>query len=134
MYVGMTRAKENLYLSWASERTIFGKTKWNMPSRFLLEAGFGEQLSNSAAARTINRRNDFNFNKDVEVSFEDTMDMPKQTDNSPYQIGTMVSHPTFGNGKIIEKSGSGDDLKLIVLFNGGQWKKLLAKFANLKII
>ena len=45
----------------------------------------------------------------------------------------MVSHPTFGNGKIIEKSGSGEDLKLIVLFNGGQWKKLLAKYANLKI-
>ncbi|WP_413853762.1 ATP-dependent helicase [Candidatus Ruminimicrobium bovinum] len=134
MYVGMTRAKENLYLSWASERTIFGKTKWNMPSRFLFEAGFTEHLSNFAANRIVKTRNEFNFNKDVEVSFEDTMDVPKQTDNSPYQIGTMVSHPTFGNGKIIEKSGSGDDLKLIVLFNGGQWKKLLAKYANLKIV
>ena len=134
MYVGMTRAKENLYLSWASERTIFGKTKWNMPSRFLLEAGFNEHLSNSVATRVINKRNDFTFNKDVEVSFEDIMDIPQKADKSPYQIGTMVSHPTFGNGKIIEKSGSGDDLKLIVLFNGGQWKKLLAKYANLKII
>ena len=133
MYVGMTRAKENLYLSWASERTIFGKTKWNMPSRFLLEAGFTEHLSNSAANRVVKTRNEFNFNKDVEVSFEDSMDIPQKTDNSPYQIGTMVSHPTFGNGKIIDKSGFGDDLKLIVLFNGGQWKKLLAKYANLKI-
>lgn len=46
----------------------------------------------------------------------------------------MVSHNVFGNGKIIEKSGSGDDLKLIILFAGGQWKKLLAKFANLTVI
>ena len=133
MYVGMTRAKENLYLSWASERTIFGKTKWNMPSRFLLEAGFTEHLSNAAANRVIKTKDEFNFNKDVEISFEDSMDIPQKTDNGPYQIGTMVSHPTFGNGKIIDKSGSGDDLKLIVLFNGGQWKKLLAKYANLKI-
>jgi DNA helicase-2/ATP-dependent DNA helicase PcrA len=45
-----------------------------------------------------------------------------------------VSHPAFGNGKIIEKSGAGDDLKLVVLFSNGQWKKLIAKFANLTII
>ena len=51
-----------------------------------------------------------------------------------YAIGTLVSHPVFGNGKIIEKSGSGDNLKLVVLFSNGQWKKLLAKFANLTIL
>ena len=36
-YVAMTRAKEKLYLSWAVERTIFGETQANMPSRFLFE-------------------------------------------------------------------------------------------------
>jgi DNA helicase-2/ATP-dependent DNA helicase PcrA len=40
MYVGMTRAMENLYLCWAKKRTIYGKTKFNFPSRFILETDF----------------------------------------------------------------------------------------------
>ncbi|MDD5021345.1 MAG: UvrD-helicase domain-containing protein [Endomicrobiaceae bacterium] len=139
MYVGMTRAKENLYMSWASERTVFGKTKWNVPSRFLLEAGFKEQLSTRLAQ---NISSNFNYKKDFSQepqykqknSFIDIDEPPKIIDTGPYAIGTMVAHPTFGNGKIIEKSGAGDDLKLVVLFGNGQWKKLLAKFANLTIV
>jgi DNA helicase-2/ATP-dependent DNA helicase PcrA len=128
MYVGMTRAKENLYMTWATERTVFGKTKWNVPSRFLLEAGFKEQLSNRTATNIINNTP---FKQKEEVSYEP---IDKEDDNDTYKIGTIVYHQVFGNGKIIEKSGSGDNLKLVVLFSGGQWKKLLAKFANLTII
>ncbi len=58
----------------------------------------------------------------------------ERVDNSSYQIGTIVSHQTFGNGKIIGKECSGDNLILTVLFSNGQEKKLLAKFANLTII
>lgn len=131
MYVGMTRAKENLYMTWATERTVFGKTKWNVPSRFLLEAGFTEQLSNRAARNVVTNNVSFvSKYKEEEITYEPL----ERVDNSPYQIGTIVSHQAFGNGKIIEKSGSGDNLKLVVLFSNGQWKKLLAKFANLTII
>lgn len=130
MYVGMTRAKENLYMTWATERTVFGKTKWNVPSRFLLEAGFTEQLSNRAARNVTNNVSFASKYKEEEITYEPL----ERADNSPYQIGTLVSHQAFGNGKIIEKSGSGDNLKLVVLFSNGQWKKLLAKFANLTII
>jgi DNA helicase-2/ATP-dependent DNA helicase PcrA len=127
-------------MSWASERTVFGKTKWNVPSRFLLEAGFTEQLSTRSAQNNIS--SNFNYKKDFSQepqyrqknSFIELDEPPKIADNTPYSIGTMVMHPTFGNGKIIEKSGSGDDLKLVVLFGNGQWKKLIAKFANLTII
>lgn len=130
MYVGMTRAKENLYMTWATERTVFGKTKWNMPSRFLLEAGFTEQLSNRAARNVVTNPALFESKYKEEITYEPL----ERVDDSPYQIGTLVSHQAFGNGKIIEKSGSGDNLKLVVLFSNGQWKKLLAKFANLTII
>ncbi len=130
MYVGMTRAKENLYMTWATERTVFGKTKWNMPSRFLLEAGFTEQLSNRAARNVVTNTIPFESKYKEEITYEPL----ERADDSPYQIGTLVSHQAFGNGKIIEKSGSGDNLKLVVLFSNGQWKKLLAKFANLTII
>ena len=128
MYVGMTRAKENLYMTWATERTVFGKTKWNVPSRFLLESGFKEQLSNRTATNIINNTP---FKQKEEVSYEP---IDKEDGNDTYKIGTIVYHQVFGNGKIIEKSGSGDNLKLVVLFSGGQWKKLLAKFANLTVI
>ncbi|MBO7610742.1 MAG: UvrD-helicase domain-containing protein [Elusimicrobia bacterium] len=130
MYVGMTRAKENLYMTWATERTVFGKTKWNMPSRFLLEAGFTEQLSNRAARNVVTNSMPFESKYKEEITYEPI----ERVDDSPYQIGTIVSHQAFGNGKIIDKSGSGDNLKLVVLFSNGQWKKLLAKFANLTVI
>ncbi len=138
MYVGMTRAKENLYMSWASERTVFGKTKWNVPSRFLLEAGFTEHLS-QRSAETITRNFDFNSNFSSSNNFKQSAQTyrepePVIADSSPYSIGTSVIHPVFGNGKIIEKSGAGDNLKLVVLFGNGQWKKLLAKYANLTIV
>ena len=128
MYVGMTRAKENLYMTWATSRTVFGKPHFNMPSRFLLEAGFNEQLSTRKATNFINCT-PFKYKQE---NFYEPID--KEDDNDTYKIGTIVYHKVFGNGKIIEKSGSGDNLKLIVLFSGGQWKKLLAKFANLTII
>lgn len=138
MYVGMTRAKENLYMSWAAERTVFGKTKWNVPSRFLLEAGFKEQLSDNSArniAANFNYASNFSRENEIQKNTFIEIDEPKRIkDDSPYSIGTTVSHPAFGNGKIIEKSGAGDDLKLVVLFSNGQWKKLIAKFANLTII
>ena len=146
MYVGMTRAKENLYMTWASQRTVYGKTKFNVPSRFLLEAGFSEQLSSRSARNFV--RN-FNFRQketihdvsdiremdnsftDEEITYE-PIDKPEDT--SPYKIGMSVFHQVFGNGKIVEKSGKGDDEKVIVAFSNGQWKKLLSKYANLQIL
>ena len=112
MYVGMTRAKENLYLSWAAERKIFGKSRWNIQSRFIDESKIVQDDDN-----TIRK-----------------VYQPEEKDLSGYQIGTRVKHEKFGPGKIIEKSGSGDDLKLIILFDTGAWKKLLVKYAKLEKI
>ena len=108
---------------------MFGKTQFRMPSRFLLEAGFSEQLSTRAAYNVTNNASFVSKFKE-EITYEPL----ERVDNGPYQIGTIVSHQVFGNGKIIEKSGSGDNLKLVVLFSNGQWKKLLAKFANLTVV
>ena len=160
MYVGMTRAKKHLYLCWASERTVYGKTRWNMPSRFIAEAGFKEEFAerkpnpnsfnrgfnrtkwNSAnayggGAKTQYKYKDENsyeyIPSDDEISKDEPLYAPN-ADSSPYKIGTLVSHPVFGKGKIIEKSGIGDDLKLVVLFENHQWKKLLARVSNLTLI
>jgi DNA helicase-2/ATP-dependent DNA helicase PcrA len=158
MYVGMTRARKNLFLTWASERTVYGKTRWNMMSRFAAEAGFKDEFarqSPSFKSGYFNKRDwRENSGKTVyakavyEYKNEDSCDyMPSDdeiikdeplyvpsADASPYNIGDFVSHPVFGEGKIIEKNGKGDDVKLVVLFGSGQWKKLLAKVANLRIL
>jgi len=159
MYVGMTRAKKHLYLCWASERTVYGKTHWNIPSRFIAEAGFKDEYAqrepkplfnqgfnrtkwgsyggNQKTAKTEYKyKNEENYDyipADDEIVKSEPLYVPA-SDQSPYKIGVLVSHPVFGNGKIIEKSGAGDDLKLVVLFENGQWKKLLAKAAKLTLI
>jgi DNA helicase-2/ATP-dependent DNA helicase PcrA len=155
----MTRAIKNLYLCWATERTVYGKTKWNMPSRFITEAGFREEVierqhniknfnqgfyrtkwnaaSNSKQYNNFSRAKISYRSEDSYKYSELTKDEPLYTpssDSSPYKIGTIVSHPIFGKGKIIEKNGIGNDLKLVVLFETGQWKKLLARVANLSVI
>jgi DNA helicase-2/ATP-dependent DNA helicase PcrA len=45
MYMGMTRARKRLYLCWSTERKVYGKTMWNIPSRFIEEAGFKDESS-----------------------------------------------------------------------------------------
>ncbi len=107
-YVGMTRAKQRLYLTCASERRLFGNWSWNMPSRFINEAGL---VIDSG-----------------KICDEKGSDKPARS----FSVGEIVRHSQFGEGKILDASGSGDDVKIVVLFNDGQWKKLLVKYANLE--
>lgn len=156
MYVGMTRARKHLYLCWATERTVFGKTKWNMPSRFIGEAGFKEEFIKKDFVPRHNFKtfsqskwNIKNTNR-AQIEYQDTdtyrysssedelssdklLYTPKK-DSDFYKIGTKISHPVFGNGKIIDKIGVDNDLKLVILFDSGNWKKLLAKIANITIL
>ncbi|MDR1721119.1 MAG: UvrD-helicase domain-containing protein [Endomicrobium sp.] len=141
MYVGMTRAKKHLYLCWAEERNVHGKTRWNMPSRFIVEAGFNHVLDETEQKLSSNKKNlqaktfyknTDNDNSDYNIAKDEAF--LNIEDANPYKIGTVVLHPVFGKGKIIEQSGTGNNLKLIILFENGQWKKLLAKIANLTFI
>ncbi|MDR1417961.1 MAG: UvrD-helicase domain-containing protein [Endomicrobium sp.] len=151
MYVGMTRAKKHLYLCWATERTIFGKIKWNMPSRFIREAGFKEEFVQRNFIpkhnfRIFGRDNNYekpNYKNYAQISYKNSYDYippdegvltKKQEDNSVYKIGAKILHPTFGNGKIIDKIGTDNDLKLVILFDSGTWKKLLAKAIDITMM
>ena len=51
-------------------------------------------------------------------------------DDGVFMVGSYVRHPVYGRGKIMDKRGSGDDLRLTVMF-GATEKKLVAKFAKL---
>jgi len=110
-YVGMTRAREHLVLTYAATRRIFGQTYSNLPSRFILEA----RLMGAADA-----------------SHEEY----PRTDAPPaltaIRVGMKVRHAEFGEGRVTEKSGHGEALKVTVLFDNGRTRKLLVRYAPLE--
>ena len=52
----------------------------------------------------------------------------------PLKIGMRVKHPSFGEGKILDKSGSGENVKVVVLFYSGARKTILTRYASFEIL
>jgi len=124
-YVGMTRAKERLYLTSANQRRLYGQWRWNGPSRFVAEAGLSLERRGLLEVQVSPENGD---SKVIQTSFSGGA----QADE--WQVGAWVRHEEFGLGKILERSGSGDDTRIIVVFENGQWKKLLVKYAPIERI
>ncbi|MGA1869234.1 MAG: ATP-dependent helicase [bacterium] len=115
-YVGMTRAKKKLLLSWAARRNIFGTLQYNKRSRFLDEIPNHYIYSVQHPLGTNRESRDKNTSTD-----------------ELYSIGSAVYHSKFGRGIIRKTDGKKDKMQLIVDFNG-HYKRLLAKYAKLKIL
>ncbi|MFH1726047.1 MAG: UvrD-helicase domain-containing protein [Elusimicrobiota bacterium] len=111
-YVAMTRAKERLFLTHTATRRLFGRVYSNLPSRFILEARlFGSREEELPA-----------------------LEAPAPSAPVPLmraRKGMRVRHPEFGPGRIVELSGSGETMKVAVLFDNGQTRKLLVRYAPL---
>jgi len=135
-YVGMTRAKRMLHLTWSASRRLYGHSRWNAPSRFIEEAGLVAKPTSrpiSAPGPVAPRASSKTYSVDSSPKASSTVSAsPLASPPSPFAVGSRVRHTEFGEGKVIEKSGSGDNLKVMVLFTGGQWKKLLVKYAGLE--
>ncbi len=131
LYVGMTRAQENLYLTYARSRRKYNTTIATVPSLFMdeipsetIKMDLGKETGHS---QVKNRR---------QARREKIMDYFRQEDesqvnDSPYNVGSMVYHETFGKGKIVKLEGHGDKMKISVRFEGNVSKKLIAQYANL---
>ncbi len=115
-YVGATRAMEKLYLSYSRLRRRFGAEVMPMTvSRFINELP-EENID------YIKPKNEF---------ASSTKSVLKDVN---YKIGQIVHHSLFGKGKIIHVQGEGQESKISVIFHGNVRKKLIAKYANLKIV
>ncbi len=116
LYVGMTRAKELLFLFSAANRMRFGIWQSNIPSRFLSEIPdsclnrVGAQRESSAAEET--------FSEPV-----------IQRSDRKFRKGAAVSHPAYGDGVIRMVEGSGKNMKVVVAFHEHGSKKFLANYA-----
>ena len=109
-YVGVTRAREELFVSCASSRTQFGQIGYNMPSRFLDEMG----LMVGGIDRPAQPPAEDDFYSE-EIGLE---------------VGDRVRSPSFGAGEIIDSEGLGVTVK----FDDGKIKKLNVEFARLEKI
>lgn len=118
-YVGITRAREALYVVNARSRTLFGSTSFNMVSRFKGEIG---ELLMEDMNRVTQRQYDNSMQRDI--SIEDGKE-------SKYKKGDMVVHRKFGVGTITLVEQEKDDLKLEIEFRKAGMKRLMAKYAKL---
>ncbi len=108
-YVGMTRARHRLLLTYARQRTSYGTARPSLPSRFLAEIP-PDALVRAATPRT------------------DTGDWPAE-DQRPVPevaVGDAVRHKTFGSGRVLEMDGEGPRAIITVRFDGPAGTKRLA--------
>jgi DNA helicase-2/ATP-dependent DNA helicase PcrA len=126
LYVGITRARDHLWLTHAGQRFTFGRVEPALPSRFLHEIP-PELLEGGAA----DDGRDGRFGGDphaVQVVLDDD-----ETQGEEFAAGDRVEHATFGAGEVVEVIGSGPRGKARVRFRSGE-RLLQLAYARLKRI
>jgi DNA helicase II / ATP-dependent DNA helicase PcrA len=124
-YVGITRARKRLYMTWARERRLFGRAEHNLPSRFVDELPSELTESHSTAARSLGTS--------WSTSVTDEVTPAQAIDPGPaleLQTGDDVVHAGFGEGVVtgVEPGGV-----VVVRFSGdGAERKLMADYAPIR--
>ena len=149
-YVGMTRARDRLLLSWVRERRTFGRegAEQGRPSRFLNEIPLAliEPMGSSLPplkprtvwANAVNSVEGLASALSARRSRQygaDEPRIPRRTPPAPagrWARGARVRHPKYGVGTVLESEGDGEDAKLTVSFPGYGQKKLVERYASLE--
>lgn len=154
-YVGMTRARQRLFLSHARTRRVWGQEQMHPPSRFLKEIPDSYVIKQSRVQRPafIDRfREKYGSDdadslrpqgapprrspKKISSDFDQMPDYENTSQDGArgFEKGMRVRHPTFGAGSIYQVEGNGDMQKVSVIFQDQTFKKFVAKYARLEII
>lgn len=135
-YVGITRAKEKLYLVNAQQRMLYGTTNRNMASRFLREipitvtedvstktykvpTASSSKITHTASSSIGARK----FGQAGNSAAKPTAD---------YKVGDTVLHKSFGTGTILSLQPMGGDILMEIAFDKAGTKKMMANFARLE--
>src|SRR5262245_9499612 len=119
-YVGITRAKRELYLTHAEQRRLHGEERFSIPSRFLREipAELIEEVRPAmVVSRPIYRRA-----------------APEPAFGGGVRLGQRVRHGKFGEGIVLNSEGSGAHARVQVNFEGSGTKWLVVAYANLEVM
>lgn len=159
-YVGITRAEECLFLTNANTRTLFGKSSYNRPTRFLKEMS-ENLLSFQGLARPAHASFGVTFSQQGQRQFgtgmslseaiqsRKSMAQPARAASKPtplpfgpnaatskqaidWQIGDIAHHKKWGAGTVLEVKGSGKTMELTISFPDVGLKKLLASVAPIE--
>jgi DNA helicase-2/ATP-dependent DNA helicase PcrA len=110
-YVGITRAREEVHLSYAYSRLQFGQRSYNPMSRFITD--MGDQVASITSAPNVMGQRE---------------EEPFYSDELGFDIGDSVKSAAFGVGEIIDVDG----MAVTITFENGQTKKLNAEYARLE--
>jgi DNA helicase-2/ATP-dependent DNA helicase PcrA len=143
-YVGITRAKEQLVLSHAWSRSLYGSTQYNPPSRFLSEIP-DELIQREGSVDSGADSERYSFRSHVDRGYAPQQRLNRnntnvapassaqqQDANHGFRIGDDIEHPTFGEGVIIEIRGSGEKAEATIRFRLVGTKHLSLAWAPLK--
>ena len=146
-YVGITRAEEELFLTNALSRTLYGKTQYNRPSRFVKEieeellaskgnaapTGFGSSTGASGGSGTFSPKT---FKAEYKQAATRGVSSKQETAaaGENWQVGDKVQHKKWGQGTVVRVGGSSKDVELDVAFPSQGIKRLLAAFAPIEKI
>jgi len=123
MYVGLTRAKDRLYLTYAFIRTRYDGDEPSLPSRFLddippqLVSGSWRQARRTTSQHT--------------TAWQTTPEVARSTEPQ-FHAGQRVRHTTFGEGLVVESRVAGDDEMVTVIFEEVGLKRLMASLTHLE--
>lgn len=140
-YVGMTRAKEQLIISYAECRRLYGRENFNRPSRFIREIP-DELLSGVKLSASLSRRSNAMRPKTASAAtsswpakqrttLPSSMQRPSVNPGEP-ALGQTVRHAHFGEGVVINYEGDGDHRRIQVRFTSHDAKWLMLKLAKLE--
>ncbi len=163
-YVGITRAQQQLYLSYADHRTIFNSSTSNHPSRFLNEIPYDLIEFSDQSTRGLWNRGSYQglyssedtFNTDDEIRVSASigsmghLKTPLGSDQSQggsrehgnsegqggrgFVLGQKIMHKKFGKGTIVAMKENGDDQELKIAFEQGGIRNFMASYAPIKKI
>lgn len=135
-YVGITRAMDRLFMTYAMSRGLFGTTNHNPPSRFLDELPEDVERNDTASGVVTPY---------ADLPRQSVMKAPVLTPRASKTVvtkpnpalmdlkaGDRVHHPAFGGGKVLSLSGKGDGLVAEIDFGGKGIKRIALKYAAMK--
>ena len=140
-YVGITRAKQKLYLTKTKSRMLFGSTTFNKESRFVTEipdellektgeSRMFQTPAGSAASIGIGSKQKSGYSL-AKPSF---YQKPAIKSGTTYSVGDSVLHKVFGKGMIVSAEKMGNDTLLEIAFEKSGTKKLMANFCKMEKI
>ena len=140
-YVGITRAKQKLYLTKTKSRMLFGSTTFNKESRFVTEipdellektgeSRMFQTPAGSAASIGIGSKQKSGYSPAKSSFYQ----KPAIKSGTTYSVGDSVLHKVFGKGMIVSAEKMGNDTLLEIAFEKSGTKKLMANFCKMEKI